>query len=155
MKYLYGERNDHIMKKLFLLIACFTIQVLSAQNTAKADADEIEKVMSVQEQAWNEGNAEKFMQGYWNSDSLTFVGKSGVTYGWKQMLANYKKNYPDKETMGKLVFTIIKKERLGPENYLVIGKWHITRSKDEVGGHFSLTWKKINGQWLIISDHTS
>ena len=73
----------------------------------------------------------------------------------KQTLANYKKNYPDKETMGKLVFTIIKKEKLGNENYLVIGKWHITRSKDEVGGHFSLVWKKISGQWVIISDHTS
>ncbi|MGZ3902380.1 MAG: YybH family protein [Bacteroidia bacterium] len=140
------------MKKLILLIACFACSILSAQNS---DAVEIEKVMSMQEQAWNEGNAEKFMQGYWNSDSLTFVGKKGVTLGWKQTLANYKKNYPDKETMGKLVFTIIKKERLGPENYLVIGKWHLTRSKDEVGGHFSLTWKKINGQWLIISDHTS
>jgi len=56
--------------------------------------------------------------------------------------------------MGTLVFTIIKKEKLGKENYLVIGKWHLTR-KDEVGGHFSLTWKKINGKWYIISDHTS
>ena len=53
------------------------------------------------------------------------------------------------------MFTILKKEKLGAENYLVIGKWNIARAKDEVGGHFSLTWKKIKGKWLIISDHTS
>jgi len=144
-----------MIKKFFSVIAFLICSVLAAQDPARTDTGEIEKVMNMQEQAWNEGNAEKFMQGYWNSDSLTFVGKSGVTYGWKQTLANYKKNYPDKETMGKLVFTIIKKEKLGNENYLVIGKWHITRSKDEVGGHFSLVWKKISGQWVIISDHTS
>ncbi|MGZ3862822.1 MAG: YybH family protein [Bacteroidia bacterium] len=143
------------LKNVFLVVICFVSSMLVAQTNSGPDAEEIGKVMKMQEEAWNEGNAEKFMQGYWNSDSLTFVGKNGVTFGWKQTLANYKKNYPDKETMGKLVFTIIKKEKLGDENFLVIGKWHLTRSKDEVGGHFSLIWKKINGKWVIISDHTS
>ena len=136
---------------ILLFFICF---VLQAQKSTKADVIEIEKVMAMQEQAWNEGNIDKFMEGYWNDDSLTFVGKSGLTYGWKQTLANYKKNYSDKEAMGKLTFTLIKKESLGPESYLVIGKWHLQRT-NEVGGHFSLVWKKIKGRWFIISDHTS
>jgi len=144
--------------KHFLLILCACLSFLAAaqKTIKKANAEsEIEKVMAMQEQAWNEGNIEKFMEGYWKSDSLSFVGKNGITYGWKNTLANYKKNYPDKETMGKLTFTLLKKEKLGPENYLVIGKWRLLRSKDEVGGHFSLIWKKIKGKWVIVSDHTS
>jgi len=144
------------LKHLILFCLLWTSAYAQKKSMPKvSDQEQIQKVMDMQVAAWNEGNIDKFMEGYWNSDSLTFVGKNGVTYGWKQTHANYKKNYPDKETMGKLVFTIIKKEKLGPENYLVIGKWHLQRSKDEVGGHFSLTWKKIKGRWLIISDHTS
>ena len=143
----------------FLILALsFTGLTILGQNKAgqkNTDIAEIEKVMALQEKAWNEGNIEQFMQGYWNSDSLSFVSKNKVTFGWKATLENYKKTYPDKETMGKLTFTLIKREKLGPKNYLVIGKWHLQRSKDEVGGHFSLTWKKIKGKWLIISDHTS
>lgn len=146
---------------LYLFFCCLATR---AQNTVKeylpaGDGDmaiaEIEKVIAMQEQAWNEGNLEKFMEGYWNSDSLSFVGKNGVTYGWKATLANYKKGYPDKEAMGKLTFILLKKERLGPKSYMVLGKWHLKRTKDEVGGHFTLIWKKIKGKWVIISDHTS
>ena len=119
------------------------------------DIFEIENVLNMQVKAWNEGNVERYMEGYWNSDSLIFVGKSGVTKGWKETLEHYKKRYPDKATMGELTFTLISKEKLGAENYLVIGKWHLQRERDEVGGHFSLIWKKIKGKWYIISDHTS
>lgn len=148
------------MKIKYLLISPLCLFCLFAYGQKKPLTNNsapaaIEKVMAMQVQAWNEGDIEKFMEGYWNSDSLSFVGKSGVTFGWKATLENYKKTYPDKATMGTLVFTIIKKEKLGPENYLVIGKWHLQRAKDEVGGHFSLIWKKIKGRWLIISDHTS
>ena len=123
--------------------------------TNKANVLEIEKVLEMQTKAWNEGNIDQFMEGYWNSDSLSFVGKNGVTKGWKATTERYKKTYPDKATMGTLTFTLISKEKLGAENYLVIGKWHLQREKDDVGGHFSLVWKKIKGHWYIISDHTS
>lgn len=119
------------------------------------DEAAIEKIMKMQEDAWNEGNIEKFMEGYWNSDSLTFVGKSGLTYGWQATLNHYKGSYPDKATMGHLTFTLLKKERLGPHSFLVLGKWQLQREKGDTGGHFSLVWKKIKGQWVIINDHTS
>jgi hypothetical protein len=127
-----------------------------AQKTKKENASaEIGKVMAMQENAWNAGDLNAFMQGYWQSDSLTFVGRNGIAYGWNTTLNNYRKSYPDKETMGKLTFTLLKKEKLGPASYLVLGKWQLQRSKDEVGGYFSLVWKKIDGRWVIISDHTS
>ena len=151
------------MKTKTILLAFFSVFLslfTSAQQMGKvrspdSDLAAIEKVLDMQVTAWNEGNIEQFMQGYWNSDSLSFVGKNGVTKGWKATLERYKKTYPDKATMGKLTFTLISKEKLGNENYLVIGKWDLQREKDSVGGHFSLVWKKINGRWHIISDHTS
>lgn len=146
------------IRSVTIALGClFNLCVLAQKKSVMQNKAliEIQQVMDMQVAAWNEGNIDKFMEGYWNNDSLSFVGKSGVTFGWKATHANYKKNYPDKATMGTLVFTIIKKEKLGPENYLVIGKWNLKRATDEVGGHFSLIWKKIKGKWLIISDHTS
>jgi ketosteroid isomerase-like protein len=116
---------------------------------------EIEKVLNAQTKAWNEGDIEKYMEGYWHSDSLLFIGKNGVTKGWTATLERYKKSYPGKEGMGKLDFTILSEEKMGNELYLVIGKWHLQREKDELGGHFSLIWKNINGKWVIITDHSS
>jgi ketosteroid isomerase-like protein len=150
---MYPFNSKFILGIIFTLISLVTSA--QKQKAKPGEMKEIWKIMTMQEQAWNEGNLNKFMEGYWNSDSLSFVGKSGITYGWKQTLANYKKNYPDKATMGHLTFTLIKNESLGAQSHLVIGKWHLKREKDEVGGYFTLIWKKINGKWLIISDHTS
>jgi photosystem II stability/assembly factor-like uncharacterized protein len=119
------------------------------------DLEEINKVLEMQSVAWNEGDVEKYMEGYWNSDSLSFIGKNGITKGWKATLERYKKAYPDKAAMGRLTFTLLSEEALGKENYMVVGKWHLQREKDEVGGHFTLIWKKVKGKWKIMSDHTS
>ncbi len=111
--------------------------------------------MNDQEAAWNKGDLEGFMSSYWNDDSLKFIGKSGITYGWKSTLSNYKKNYPDKATMGILDFTILSVEALSDETCFVIGSWNLKRRKGDVGGFYTLLWKKINGKWLIVTDHTS
>ena len=95
------------------------------------------------------------MKGYWENDSLMFIGKSGVTYGYKNTLENYKKNYPDTAAMGKLTFTLIQVKRLSPEYYHVTGKWHLKRTIGDIGGHYTLLFRKIKGQWVIISDHSS
>jgi len=111
-------------------------------------------VMSQQEQDWNNGDIDAFMQGYWQSDSLLFVGKNGIKYGWQTTLENYKKSYPDKSTMGKLSFAI---EKLEVENQaaFMLGKWNITRDGGNIGGYFTLYWKKMDGKWVIVLDHTS
>lgn len=137
---------------LILLITATCHELCLAQRN---EARQIQSVLAKQTEAWNKGNIENFMQGYWQNDSLTFISKSGVTYGWKQSLANYKKNYPDTSSMGKLDFTLIQIKRLSEQYYFVIGKWHLTRSIGDIGGHFTLLFRKIKNQWLIIADHTS
>jgi len=134
---------------LLLLITAFSSQ---AQDT---DIIAIQKVFSNQQAAWNRGSLEEFMQGYWKSDSLKFIGSRGINYGWQATLESYKKGYPTKEALGELVFTILSIEKLSPTAAFVIGKWHLKRSKDEQQGHFTLLWKKINNAWVIVTDHTS
>ena len=146
--------NETKMKYLVLLAFLLTVNNVSVAQ-GNDPITQIEKVLNEQTKAWNDGDIEKYMEGYWHSDSLLFIGKNGVTKGWMATLERYKKSYPGKEGMGKLDFTILSKEKMGNEHYLVIGKWHLQREKDELGGHFSLIWKNINGKWVIITDHSS
>jgi ketosteroid isomerase-like protein len=111
--------------------------------------------MQMQQTAWNNGDIEGFMQGYWKSDSLTFVGKAAPVYGWQTTLDRYKKAYPDKSAMGTLTFTIIKVELLDADNAFMLGAWNLKREKDAPGGYFTLWFRKINGKWKIVVDHTS
>ncbi|MGZ4057142.1 MAG: YybH family protein [Bacteroidia bacterium] len=111
--------------------------------------------MHEQEIAWNKGDIGGFMSSYWNDDSLKFIGKSGITYGWKSTLDHYKKSYPDKEAMGKLTFSILSVEQFSDTVCYVTGKWNLKRTKDDLGGYYTLLWKKINGKWVIVIDHTS
>ena len=137
-----------------LIIFCGLLAAFSAhaQNTGE---QAIRQVIATQEDAWNRADIESFMEGYWKSDSLMFIGSRGITFGWQSTLESYKKGYPNAEAMGKLTFTILSLQMLSPESAYVIGKWHLTRAKDEVGGHFTLLWKKIDGKWVIVADHTS
>ena len=118
----------------------------------------ITKAMQDQEAAWNKGDLEAFMIPYWKSDSLKFVGKSGITCGWQNTLDNYKKNYPDKATMGILDFTILSIDQASPSTAIVVGKWHLKRDKSDkgdVGGYFTLVWRRTETKWVIFMDHTS
>jgi ketosteroid isomerase-like protein len=127
------------------------------QQTVAQSADEqsIRHVLSGQIDAWNKGNIEEFMKGYWNNDSLMFIGKSGVTYGYQNTLMNYKKNYNSADAMGTLSFDLVKVQRLSPEYFFVVGKWHLKRKIGDVGGHYNLLFRKINGSWVIVADHSS
>ncbi|MEP6928016.1 MAG: nuclear transport factor 2 family protein [Ginsengibacter sp.] len=141
------------MKKLFIItITIFYFTVSFAQTI---DEVAIRKVLNTQEAAWNQGNIESFMKGYWVSDSLMFIGKSGITYGFQKTLDNYKKGYPDTAAMGKLSFNLLEFKSLSPVYYFVVGKWHLQRSIGNLEGHFTLLFKKINRQWFIIADHSS
>lgn len=95
------------------------------------------------------------MQTYWQSDSLMFVGKEGVTWGWRNTLEHYKKSYPGKAAMGELSFDIIKLKRLSDQYYFVVGKWMLKRTAGDLSGHYNLLIQKINGEWKIIADHSS
>jgi len=129
--------------------------VASVSFGQSKDELQIRKLLSDQSAAWNRGDIETFMKGYWENDSLMFIGKSGVTYGWDKTLSNYKRGYPDTASMGKLTFTLICLQKLSPEYFFVIGKWHLQRTIGNLDGHFTLLFRKIKGQWMIIADHSS
>lgn len=133
-------------------IAGFPTQALKAQQ---GDQQKITALMTAQTTAWNKGDINGFMQTYWHSDSLLFIGKNGVTYGWQATLDRYKKTYPDATTMGKLDFKLLEFKPLAAGVYLLIGKWHLQRSIGDLEGHFSLVLQKIKGEWKIIADHSS
>lgn len=140
------------MKKLFfscvlILVSCFLVKA--------QDKQAILNVLETQRIAWNKGEIDTYMQGYWKSDSLMFIGHAGPTYGWQQTLDGYKRYYPDKAAMGQLTFNIMKVNILDPTNAFVLGAWHLKREKDAPGGYFTLWLKKINGEWKIVCDHTS
>ena len=140
--------------KYLLLLLCTLFSITGYTQSGKAEKA-IRAVMHAQEIAWNKGDLEGFMEGYWHSDSLCFIGSRGLTLGWTQTLANYKKGYATKEAMGTLTFSLVKVEQLSKKSAFVIGKWHLKRAKDELSGHYTLLWKKINGHWLIVTDHSS
>jgi hypothetical protein len=115
----------------------------------------ISTIMDAQEKSWNQGNINAFMIPYWHSDSLLFIGKSGVNKGWQKTLDNYKKSYPTSEAMGRLEFENISMEILDEQHAWVLGKWTLFRVADTLSGHYTLNWRKMKNQWFIISDHSS
>ncbi len=141
-----------MVRSLFLVLFTFLSFHIFAQSESEVA---VRKVLAMQEQAWNRGDLQGFMQGYWKSDSLQFIGKNGVTYGWQKTFDNYKKSYPDTATMGKLFFTLLHVQELGKESIFITGKWDLQRTKGNVGGYFTLLFRKIAGEWVIVSDHTS
>jgi ketosteroid isomerase-like protein len=140
--------------KIIILSLLVASSLLFAQKKGD-DKKAIQAVMDSQQAAWNRADIHAFMAGYWKSDSLTFIGSNGVTYGWLTTLENYKKGYPTPEAMGQLTFTIVTLELLSPTSAYMIGKWELKRANDAPGGHFTLLWKKISGKWVIVADHTS
>ncbi|MGZ3854377.1 MAG: YybH family protein [Flavisolibacter sp.] len=137
--------------KIFLLL----LAIPFLGHSQSKDEQEIRQLLATQTKAWNKGDIEGFMQTYWKSDSLMFIGKSGVHFGWQETLNNYKKSYPDTTAMGKLSFDIITIKKLSPDYHYVVGKWMLKRSIGDLSGHYDLLLKKIKGKWYIISDHSS
>ncbi len=139
------------MKSIFLSLLLF----VSVSNYAQSNEDQIRTVLEAQVKSWNCGDLRGFMKGYWQSDSLMFIGKNGITYGYEKTLANYRKSYPDMDAMGELKFDILKMTPLAADTYFVVGKWMLQRDSGDVSGHFTLLMKKIKGKWVIVSDHSS
>ncbi len=139
------------MRILFLILSLIPALLFSQT----IDEIAIRKVLAKQQTCWNAGNIDCFMEGYWKSEDLVFIGKSGVTYGWEKTLENYKNSYPDTESMGTLTFEILLLEPLSEDFWSVIGKWSLERKEDNPRGHFSLLFRRFEDEWVIVSDHSS
>ena len=140
------------LKFLFLLI----ISITNGQSVLlDSDKNEIISVLKSQENFWNKGNIEGFMQGYVKSDNLVFNGSSGPFYGWDSVKDRYMKTYPSKEKMGILNFKIQNISLITSNVAQLLGQFILTYPKNEVSGYFTLVFIKSKGKWLILSDHTS
>ncbi len=138
--------------KYLLIIVLTGLAGCSGEDGKQAVAENLKQ----QEACWNAGDIPCFMDFYWKSDSLMFIGSRGISYGWQQVLDNYLKNYNTPEKMGTLSFDIKKLDRIGPKAVWVAGSWHLKRDEaGDIGGYFTLLWKYIDGRWVIVADHTS
>ncbi|MEO8649485.1 MAG: DUF4440 domain-containing protein [Acidobacteriota bacterium] len=140
----------------FLVSLVFFLGVLTAfgQRSKKAEAD-ILAVMDAQTAAWNRGDIEGFMKGYWNSDQLVFVSGDEVSRGRQPTLERYKKNYATREKMGSLSFTGVTVELISNDAAVALGSWSLTRAADSPKGKFTLIFRKFKDGWRIVHDHTS
>ena len=128
---------------------------LQASYGNDIDRSEITQTLQNQARAWNAGDIDLFMEDYWQSADLRFASGGDINKGWDVTIARYKSRYPDKAAMGKLAFTDLDVEILSPVNALVFGRWRLTRENDSPNGLFTLHVKKVDGDWKIVSDHTS
>ena len=138
---------------LFVLLNCEPNSLKNYKDTC----EEINDLMYEQEESWNKGNIEDFMKKYWRNDSLIFIGKSGIKYGWNKTTSNYKKSYPSRNSMGLLHFNNIKCLPINDTTHIISGQWNISRldSSKNIGGYYSLMWIKKEDGWRIVYDHTS
>ncbi len=143
-----------------LLVLLFALAMRTGRQTKAAEGREgdraaITTVLNAQQAAWNRGDVDAFLVGYWHSPELTFSGSNGVSRGWDGVMARYKRNYPDRAAMGQLDFSELEFRFLGPDAALVLGHWHLKRDKGDIGGVFSLVWQRFPEGWQIVHDHTS
>ncbi len=149
------------MKSSFLLplavVSLFTActRFTEPKFDVKAEEEAIRSVLKGQQIAWNNGDIEGFMGGYWKSDSLQFVSSRGINHGWQETLDGYRKGYPDIAAMGTLSLEILKISPVSPLNFVVMGRYHLARASGNLEGVFTLILKKIDGRWVVIYDHTS
>ena len=143
-----------MLQILTLIFFCLLTLNLSAQSK---DEKYIVNAMRTQAEMWNNKDLKGFMSFYWQSDSLTFIGKKGITRSWNTVKENYEKNYgKDGDDLGKLVFEVCELKKIDSKSYFMVGKWSVeSQGKETKSGYFSLVWQKIKGVWKIVIDHTS
>ena len=149
------------MKIARTIIAALIIVAASAYAHAQSDeqqaeiAGSITAVMNAQAAAWNRGDLEGFMRGYWRSEKLVFVSGENVTRGWQPTLDRYRKSYDTRAKMGTLTFSDLEINVLSKDSAYVLGNWALKRETDEPKGKFTLIFRRFKDGWRIVHDHTS
>lgn len=139
-------------------LAIFGRPPARAGSSFGADASnesQIRALLDVQTAAWNRGDLEAFMAGYWKSDETEFVGVSGISRGWQALLDRYRKSYPDQKAMGRLTFSGLEIHVICPEAAFAIGQYQLEREHDRPSGIFTLNFRKFHEGWRIVADHTT
>lgn len=127
-------------------------QLLGSEIT---DEDRVRTILSAQQIAWNAGDIDGFMQGYWRSPDLRFASGGSVTNGWQSTRDRYHARYSDRALMGELSFSDLEFDTLSSDAAIVHGAWALRRDGDRPSGLFTLIFKRIDGEWKIVSDTTT
>jgi len=146
------------MKRLILSLTVLTLLggcTQPARFDRAAEKTAILQVMTTQQAAWNRGDLEGYMQGYWKSDSLRFASGGTVKYGWETTLQGYKRGYPDRAAIGRLTFSDMDVTFMAPDAAIVFGRWALERKNDAPHGLYTLLFRKRDKGWCIVADHTS
>ena len=143
------------LNALLLILLLGTAGCMSPKLITQNATQATEEILNKQVLSWNKGDLNGFMEGYWKSDSLQFIGKNGVTYGYEKTLENYRQAYPNAEAMGKLSYDILSVKTLHSDLAYVTGKWKLDRSAGNLDGYFTLLLRRMPEGWRIISDHSS
>ena len=133
----------------------FSAFIFAQQSVSKNDSISIVTKLLKQQDDWNTGDLDAFMEAYLNTENLVFSGSSGPIYGWKATRDRYKKSYSTRQLMGILDFEILNIISLSDSVTQLQGSFYLKRKMEDSRGFFTLTWLKIKDQWFIISDHTS
>ena len=140
----------------FWIFCCATIVASIVAAEPKDDsASEIQNVLHTQQEAWNRGDIDAFMNGYWRSDQTVFVSGDEVTRGWQKVLDRYKAKYSDRAKMGTLTFSEIEITNLSNDSAVALGSWKLNRANDMPHGRFTLIFRRFPDGWKIVHDHTS
>jgi ketosteroid isomerase-like protein len=130
--------------------------IVSAAPTQSQNATaRIRSVLRAQQEAWNRGDIDEFMNGYARSPSTVFVSEDTIRRGWEIVRARYWKKYSDRAKMGTLAFSDLEVTLLSPDAAVVLGRWSLKRANDQPHGRFTLIFKRLPEGWRIVHDHTS
>jgi uncharacterized protein (TIGR02246 family) len=147
-----------LQTRLMLPIICYTLMaplVCAAVEQPPNSVAEIQSVLRTQQDAWNRGDIDAFMNGYARSASTVFVSEDEVKRGWEIVRDRYRLRYSDHTKMGTLSFSDIEVTMLSPDTAAVLGAWRLKRANDEPHGRFTLIFKRLPEGWRIVHDHTS
>jgi beta-aspartyl-peptidase (threonine type) len=138
------------------LVLGLTGLVPAADDPGAGAKKAITQLLQDQAAAWNQGDLNGFMAGYWKSAKLSFISGADKTSGWQATKERYQKKYQGTgNEMGKLTFSDLEIELLAPDSAFVRGRFQLVRSKDRPSGRFTLIIRKLPEGWRIVHDHTS
>ena len=138
---------------IFCILMAAIVSAAPPQNQ-NATA-QIRSVLSAQQEAWNRGDIDRFMNGYARSASTVFVSEDTIRRGWETVRERYRKKYSDRAKMGTLTFSDLEISLLSPDAAVALGRWSLKRPNDQPHGRFTLIFKRLPEGWRIVHDHTS
>jgi uncharacterized protein (TIGR02246 family) len=129
--------------------------IAAGTSQSVSDVAAITALLEEQDAAWNRGDIDAFMQGYWKSPDLRFASGGNITRGWDQTNARYHATYGGPETMGTLITDEYEIVMLAPDAAIAHGRWKLEGREGTPSGLYTLVMRKIDGAWKIISDTTT